>query len=77
MAWIVKIETPSDGREWYVTQIRKDKKNCKVISDRYHAKVYENKRFFEGLEIKHEVIEIAEQERHLYEHEKIDYRNFK
>lgn len=77
MTWIVKLEVKDDDREWYVTQIRKDGNRCDVTTDKYHAKVYSKRRFFEGLKLEHQVIDVPECERHLYEHEKINYRDFR
>ena len=77
MAWIIKLKIDLHNQDWYVTSVRRDKKNCSATTDRYHACVYRKPRNFNDLEFEHEIIEIPEDELHLYEHEKVDWKNLR
>ncbi|MGR5361588.1 hypothetical protein ACPV54_12075 [Vibrio mediterranei] len=73
MAWIIKLKTSLNDNDWYVTKINRSKTDCQVTSDRYSAKLYTEKYFFEEfldhLKTEYEVIKINEVDAHLYGNE--------
>ncbi|AYV19834.1 hypothetical protein VME0621_05268 [Vibrio mediterranei] len=70
MAWIIKLKTSLNDSDWYVTKINRSKTDCQVTSDRYSAKLYKERYFFEEflahLKSEYEVIKIDNTDVHLY-----------